>query len=1007
MFSPDSRKRHRWDTTPDKTPNAKESASAETPTPKQMKYGDETPIFTPGGSTPFGSLAMNMKTPAVGYASMTPAPDRVYTYDRDLEKRTRQITDEELDALFPPGYKVMPPPPTYNPIQRRELKLLETPTSYGGAGNFVVAETPERPAEGDNKVSAGGIMNTQPADKELPELKQSDIQYFEKLLEDVDESTLTKEQKIEREIMGYLLRIKNGTPQQRKVGMRKITQNARRLGAGPLFDQILPLLMSSTLEDQERHLLVKVVDRVLYKLDELCRPYVHKILVVIEPLLIDEDRYARIEGREIISNLAKAAGLATMISTMRPDIDSEDEYIRNTTSRAFAVVASALGISSLLPFLKAVCKSKKSWQARHTGAKIVQQIAILVGCAVLPHLRELVEVVEDCLIDEQPKVRSISAHCLAALAEASSPYGIESFDTVLKPLWKGIRTHRGKDLAAFLKAIGYLIPLMDPDYASYYTKEIMLILIREFRSPDEEMKKIVVQVVKQCVSTDGIEPKYIHIEILPPFFRAFWNHRTAMDRRNCKQVVGTTVEIAKKIGSIAIISRVIDDLKDENEQYRRMVMEVIEKIISLLGTSEIDERLEEQLIDGILYAFQEQTQEDKIMLDGFGTICNGLGIRAKPYLPQICGIILWRLNNKSVTIRQQAAELVVKISPVMRICSEQKLLCQMGLILYEYLGEEYPEVLASIISALYAVVSVVGMTRMTPPIKDLLPRLTPILKNRHEKVQENCILLVGKIADCGSEYVPANEWMRICFELLELLKSTKKSTRQVAMNAFGHISRSVGPHDVMVTLLSNLKVQERQLRVCTTIAIAIVAETCGPFTVLPAMMNEYRVPEINVQNGVLKSLSFMFEYIGEMSKDYVYAVTPLLVDALMERDLVHRQIAIDAVAHMTLGVCGFGCEDALIHLMNFIWPNMLENSAHVIQRFVFACDAMRVSLGPIKVLQYCLQALWHPARKIREPCWKVFNNLILGSQDALVAGYPRIANTKRNQYQRYELDYVM
>jgi len=65
--------------------------------------------------------------------------------------------------------------------------------------------------------------------------------------------------------------------------------------------------------------------------------------------------------------LAKAAGLATMISTMRPDIDNVDEYVRNTTARAFAVVASALGIPALLPFLKAVCKSKKSWQARHTG----------------------------------------------------------------------------------------------------------------------------------------------------------------------------------------------------------------------------------------------------------------------------------------------------------------------------------------------------------------------------------------------------------------------------------------------------------------------------------------------------------------------------------------------------------------------------------------------------------------------------------------------------------------
>ncbi len=92
-----------------------------------------------------------------------------------------------------------------------------------------------------------------------------------------------------------------------------------------------------------------------------------------------------------------------MISTMRPDIDNMDEYVRNTTARAFAVVASALGIPSLLPFLKAVCRSKKSWQARHTGIKIVQQIAILMGCAILPHLKNLVEIIEHgvwlCFLD--------------------------------------------------------------------------------------------------------------------------------------------------------------------------------------------------------------------------------------------------------------------------------------------------------------------------------------------------------------------------------------------------------------------------------------------------------------------------------------------------------------------------------------------------------------------------------------------------------------------------------
>ena len=71
----------------------------------------------------------------------------------------------------------------------------------------------------------------------------------------------------------------------------------------------------------------------------------------------------------------------------------------------------------------------------------------------------------------------------------------------------------------------------------------------------------------------------------------------------------------------------------------------------------------------------------------------------------------------------------------MQACDEEKLLGHLGVVLYEYLGEEYPEVLGSILGALKSIVNVIGMTKMTPPIKDLLPRLTPILKNRHEKVR--------------------------------------------------------------------------------------------------------------------------------------------------------------------------------------------------------------------------------------------------------------------------------
>ncbi|XP_028129592.1 splicing factor 3B subunit 1 isoform X2 [Diabrotica virgifera virgifera] len=1003
-----SKRRSRWDETPSATPSQVMTPGAMTPTTPHgtphatPSHGNSTPMLTPGGSTPVGSKAMGMQTPTPGHlASMTPEQLQAYRWEREIDERNRPYSDEELDAMFPPGYKVLPRPAGYIPIRTPARKLTATPTPMIGSthtptGFFIQQE--DRSAK---------YMDNQPKGQNLPFMKPEDAQYFDKLLVDVDEEALSPEEQKERKIMKLLLKIKNGTPPMRKAALRQITDKAREFGAGPLFNQILPLLMSPTLEDQERHLLVKVIDRILYKLDDLVRPYVHKILVVIEPLLIDEDYYARVEGREIISNLAKAAGLATMISTMRPDIDNIDEYVRNTTARAFAVVASALGIPSLLPFLKAVCRSKKSWQARHTGIKIVQQIAILMGCAILPHLKSLVEIIEHGLVDEQQKVRTITALGIAALAEAATPYGIESFDSVLKPLWKGIRTHRGKGLAAFLKAIGYLIPLMDAEYANYYTREVMLILIREFQSPDEEMKKIVLKVVKQCCSTDGVEAQYIKEEILPQFFKHFWNHRMALDRRNYRQLVDTTVEIANKVGASEIINRIVDDLKDENEAYRKMVMESIEKIMGNLGAADIDSRLEEQLIDGILYAFQEQTTEDVVMLNGFGTIVNQLGKRVKPYLPQICGTILWRLNNKSAKVRQQAADLISRIAVVMKTCLEEKLMGHLGVVLYEYLGEEYPEVLGSILGALKAIVNVIGMTKMTPPIKDLLPRLTPILKNRHEKVQENCIDLVGRIADRGPEYVSAREWMRICFELLELLKAHKKAIRRATVNTFGYIAKAIGPHDVLATLLNNLKVQERQNRVCTTVAIAIVAETCSPFTVLPALMNEYRVPELNVQNGVLKSLSFLFEYIGEMGKDYIYAVAPLLEDALMDRDLVHRQTACAAIKHMALGVYGFGCEDALIHLLNYVWPNIFETSPHLVQAFMDAIEGMRVALGPIKILQYTLQGLFHPARKVRDVYWKIYNSLYIGGQDTLVAGYPRIMNDPKNQYIRYELDYVL
>ncbi|KAJ2103880.1 U2 snRNP component prp10 [Coemansia sp. RSA 922] len=993
-------RRNRWDETPQAVPGT--VAFGETPKRVRSKW-DETPAMISGssaidfGATPAGNIGL--ATPSA--VQMTAGNASILAKQSDvMDARNVFQTDEELDSLLPKdGYMIMEPPPTYIPIRTPARKLMATPAPLRGSEGFLIQEE-SRHADYDIPKEVPGVGA-------LPFFKQDDMQFFGKLLDGQSEEDLDVVEKRERQVLRLLLKIKNGTPPMRKVAMRQIAERAREFGAAPIFNQTLPLLMSPSLEEQERHLLVKVIDRVMFRLGDLVRPFVHKILVVIEPMLIDEDRYARSEGCEIISNLAKAAGLPAMIATMRPDIDHVDEYVRNTTARALSVVASALGIPALLPFLKAVCMSKKSWQARQTGIRVVRQTAILVRSGILPHLRSLVDCIAHGLDDEHLPVRTTTALALAALAEAAAPYGIESFDSVLKPLWLGIRKHRGKGLAAFLKAIGFIIPLMEVEYANHYTREVMVILIREFQSPDEYMKNIVLKVIKQCVATPGVPVQYIKDEVLPEYFRCFWVRRMALERRQYYQVVETTVELAGKVGGAEVIGRIVLDLKDESAVYRNMVMETISRIVKGLGAMDIEGRLEELLMDGVLYAFQEQAGEGNIILDGFGVVVNGLGIRAKPYLQQITSALLWRLNNQNPLIRQQAADLVAQISPVMKSCGEDELMSRISVMLYEYLGEEYPEVLGSILGALKSIVNVIGMTDMQPPIGDLLPRLTPILKNRHEKVQENCIDLIGRIADRGAEYVSAREWMRNCFSLLDLLRAHKKAIRRAAVNTFGYIAKAIGPQDVLATLLNNLKVQERQNRVCTTVAIAIVAETCAPFTVLPALMNEYRVPELNVQNGVLKSISFLFEYIGAMGKDYVNAVTPLLEDALVDRDLVHRQQAASVIKHMAIGVAGLGNEDPVLHLLNFLWPNIFETSPHSICAVLEAIESCRLCLGPGRILQYSLQGLFHPARKVREVYWRIYNMTFIASQPALVAYYPRIENDGDNVYRRYELDYII
>lgn len=174
-------------------------------------------------------------------------------------------------------------------------------------------------------------------------------------------------------------------------------------------------------------------------------------------------------------------------------------------------------------------------------------------------------------------------------------------------------------------------------------------------------------------------------------------------------------------------------------------------------------------------------------------------------------------------------------------------------------------------------------------------------------------------------------------------------------------------------------------------------------------MNEYKIPDMNVQNGVLKAMSFMFEYIGSMASDYINAVTPLLEDALIDRDAVHRQTAASVIKHISIGVRGLGCEDCLVHLLNYVWPNVFETSPHVINAVTDAIEGTSLAIGPARVLMYTLAGMYHPARKVRTIYWKIYNTLYYNFQDRMVACFPPMLDDAQhgNHYARDVCDIMI
>lgn len=628
--------------------------------------------------------------------------------------------------------------------------------------------------------------------------------------------------------------------------------------------------------------------------------------------------------------------------------------------------------------------------------------------------------ISNMLMDQDLKNKSIAILSTNLIISRDKKQMFAAYEqTVLNNITNQVQHARGKLREYHLRAMSSLLPMMDRDNLKIYGEIILKFCMNALgavydektnmykkmnekelglKNQNDDFKITVLLVIQNLYKLeDNMNEDFffngdMKIFLIQIFFENFWTRQTALSSTKLINTVQYTTNVMSERVKIELLfDHYIECLKDNLEALRDMVAWGIVKMLNFQKDEFliIKEETERRVIDALLVSFQDQSTDNQCYVRCFDMLALKLGSNFKPYLLPIISTCLQLMSHKNSSMRKNAANLASRLVKTCKANNEQGLIYKLGVVFYENLGEPVGEVLQYVIKCIHEVLmSVDDIKKLEPPVTQLLPALTPILRNPFYGVSYNLLNIITLISETCSDMIPPREWNRICSELLEIFKTPIKDLRVKANDTFGVIAAGVGPQDIIGTLLNNLKMSERQIRLCSSIALAIVAKSCGTYTVLPVLLKEYSAPDTNIKNGILKALAFMFEYVGSESRDYLYLVVSMIQHALTDRNVVLRQTGATVVRSLSVSCKNSGNEDVFIHFLSLLIPNIFETSPHAIEKIRLAIDGLRVSVGTELLMQYMWAGLAHPSSAVRNAYYAVYNGIELEEQERLVPLYP-------------------
>lgn len=773
-----------------------------------------------------------------------------------------------------------------------------------------------------------------------------------------------------------LLVVRQGSTVQRKQAVKDL---AGVVDWQSLVLLIIPLLKDPQIEQTEAQKVLKLVIKLFARftslslLGEIDIALATKLVDAVKTYILDLE-----EAQVALQAFIRATGLKTYISALRSFFTTKRDHERLLVAQCIAIAAQLVGVSLVVPLIRAML-SDKDKLVQLAGISVIPRLAMVMQrSSILPVLRKLVELSKTHLLD--PQFSSAVNSGMVVLADCASPTGYNEFEPVMDSLWKGARMRREK--LGFLRSLaaiaatstgekGPKVPGESTEAsgqsdkvsttASEIAESVFAIVSKEADSIPPSANRIFLNVLRRCAPF--IIKKDLQTQFINLVFVKFW---TSELRSSVLALSQLSVPASQVITSMI-----------EHTAFRLEPNLSINLLARICPAPLVLSKRTEQLLAENMVSCCADPAISKQLPTAFKHVGQSISRQhlGKEWVPGL----LDYMRQPEWEVRANCNKALASIAGLL---SDESLKTTIYLKLVEELGEEYPEVLAEVINGLLQLVDIAEP-------ESLLPKLTPILRNRNMFVQEQCIKLVKKLAQSKGESVSAREWMQVCFELLELQKSPRQTIRHEATGAFAAISAVVGPADVANTLVKHLKAPDRQFRVTTAAAIASAANETGAFAILPLLLAEYDTGDLVIQHGVLKALSFMAQFLDPNDLEpLVNSMKPLIDDALLDSNQVHRQTAASIVDSMAKASIGTGNERVFTHFLNELMPSIFETSPHVIDRVVEAISSICDVLGAPAFVNYIWAGLFHPARKVRNIYWQLWNEMYKKHAEELVSSYP-------------------